>query len=472
MKVSLIFTPNQINPNTSELAFRDNSIGFVPPLSLMCVAALMEQEGVDVDIIDMNAEQLSYQEALERLNKFSPDLLGFTTTTMSFHPVIKWINKFKKDTALPVIVGGEHVGLYPYETMSHASIDYCIVGEAELPLPEFIRAFREGRPFNGIKSLGFRSAGEIVIDRTLQTVNDLDSVPFPARHLIKNELYENILTRNKNFTAMISSRGCPFNCSFCNANHQLYRARSPKNFVDEIELNLNKFNIHNFDVYDSTFTADRKRVIDICDEIHLRKLDIGFTIRSRVDVVDKEMIDKLKSAGCYGIMYGVESSNPEILQMMNKGILPDLTAETIKYTHQSGMETLGFFMFGFPGETHETIEDTIRFSLELPLDYAQFTVLVPFPATDIYSYYREHGLEDYWANYTLDESKEHLIELIDTGVTRGEALDYVAAAYKRFYFRPRIIIKRMKNLHSLNKLKQLIGGAIGILTNVGGKKHF
>lgn len=467
MKVSLIFTPNQINPNTSELAFRDNSIGFVPPLSLLCVAAIMEQEGVAVDLIDMNAERLSYSETIERLAKFSPDLLGFTTTTMSFHPVVKWINKFKKDTALPVIIGGEHVGLYPYETMSHAAIDFCIVGEAELPLPEFIRAFRKNRPFSGIKSLGFRNAGKVIIDQTLQTIDDIDSVPFPARHLIRNELYENILTRRKNFTAMISSRGCPFKCAFCNANHQRYRTRSPKSFVDEIEHNLKQFNIRDFDVYDSTFSADRKRIVEICDEILRRKLEVGFTIRSRVDAVDKEMIDKLKSAGCYAIMYGVESSDPEILRKMNKGISPELTFETISYTHQRGIETLGFFMFGFPGETRETINDTIRFSLKLPLDYAQFTVLVPFPDTDIYWYYRERGLGDYWAAYTLDESQEHLIELMDTGVTRGEALSSVAEAYRRFYFRPRIILKRMRNLHSFSKLKRLISGAIGILSNAG-----
>lgn len=468
MKVSLVFTPIDINPHNKSVSFRDENLGFVPPLSLMLVAALMEREGVEVELIDMEAEGLSYSATLERIRSFGPDLLGFTVTTWSFHSVLRWINKFKMDTALPVIVGGEHLRLYPHETMSHESIDFCIVGEAELPLPEFIRAFREVRSFDGIKSLGFRKNGNVVIDRTIQYVEDLNSIPFPARHLIKNERYENILSRKKNFTALISSRGCPFNCAFCTHNHQKYRVRSPENVVDEIELNFKRYNIRDFDIYDSTFTADEQRVIHICEEIQRRKLDVGFTVRSRVDVVSREMIDSLKSAGCHTIMYGIESSNPDILKMMNKGISPELVMKTVSYTKQHGIKTLGFFLFGFPGETRQTIEDTIRFSLNLPLDYALFSILLPLPDTDIYSYYQEHGLGDYWAEYTMNESKTELIEFIGTGVTREETAAYALEAYRRFYFRPRVLWNRLKNVGSFREFTKLLKGAIGIITKSKG----
>jgi len=465
MKVSLIFTPNQLNPNFRELAFRDDSLGFVPPLSLMHVAALMEQAGAQVEIIDMVAERLSYPAVLDRLRRFSPDLLGFTITTSSFHAVLTWINRFKADTGLPILAGGEHVRLYPHETMSHSAIDFCIVGEAEYPIPLFISAFKNRKPYSGIKSFGYRSAGAVFIDCSVKAIDDLDSIPFPARHLIKNNLYENIFTRRKNFTAMISSRGCPFNCAFCCSNHQLYRTRSPQNFVDEIELNLREYDIHDFDIYDSTFTADRQRVMEICRLIQKRQLPVSFTVRSRVDVVNRDMIDALRSAGCHAIMYGIESSNPEILAAMHKGISPGQVMETVAYTKSRGIETLGFFMFGFPGETLATIEDTIDFSLRLPLDYAQYTLLLPFPETEIYSYYRSRGLEDYWAEYTLDASRERLIEFIDTAVTRQQASAMVSLAYKRFYFRPGIIWHRLLRLRSTRELKRLAGGAFGILTN-------
>lgn len=469
MKVSLIFTPIDINPHNKSVSFRDENLGFVPPLSLLIVAALMEREGVEVDLIDMEAEGLSYSETLERIRVFAPDLLGFTVTTWSFHSVLSWINKFKSDTEIPVLVGGEHLRLYPRETMSHNAIDFCIVGEAELPLPEFIRAFREGSAFEGIKSLGFRKNGNIVVDRTIQYVEDLDSVPFPARHLIKNERYENVLSRKKNFTALISSRGCPFNCAFCTHNHQKYRARTPENVVDEIEYNLKLYNIRDFDIYDSTFTADEQRVIRICEEIRRRRLEVGFTVRSRVDVVSKKMIDSLKSAGCHTILYGIESSNPDILKMMNKRISPELVMETVNYTKRQGIKTLGFFLFGFPGETRQTIEDTITFSLNLPLDYALFSILLPLPDTEIYSYYREHGLNDYWAEYTLDASKTDLIEFIGTGVTREETSAYALEAYKRFYFRPRIIWNRLSKLASFGEFRRLLSGALGILFSSGPK---
>jgi radical SAM superfamily enzyme YgiQ (UPF0313 family) len=465
MKVTLVFTPIDVNPHNQSVSFRDEKLGFVPPLSLLVVAALLEQEGVAVDLIDMEAEGLSYEETLARIGSFAPDLLGFTVTSWSFHPVLSWIKKFKADTGIPILVGGEHLRQYPVETMSYDAIDFCIVGEAELPLPEFIRAFREGLPFHGIKSFGFRDNGTLVIDRTTRFINDINTVPFPARHLIKNERYENVLSKKKNFTAIITSRGCPFNCAFCTHNHQRYRARSPENVVDEIELNLKRYNIREFDIYDSTFTADEKRVISICEEIRRRKLVVGFTVRSRVDIVSREMLDSLKSAGCHTMLYGIESSNQDILKMMNKRISLEQVMETVRYTKKQGMKVLGFFLFGFPGETRRTIEETTRFALDLPLDYALFSILLPMPDTDIYTYYQKHGLGDYWREYTLDESKEDLIEFIGTEVTREETSQLALDAYRRFYFRPRIIWSKLRNLGSFGEFRRLVAGAVGILTH-------
>jgi anaerobic magnesium-protoporphyrin IX monomethyl ester cyclase len=219
----------------------------------------------------------------------------------------------------------------------------------------------------------------------------------------------------------------------------------------------------------TTFTVDRKRVIEICDEIRRRKLDVGFTVRSRVDVMDTTMIDSLKSAGCHTILYGIESSNPDILKMMNKGISPELVVETVRYTKKSGIDTLGFFLFGFPGETRETIKDTVRFALALPLDYALFSILLPMPDTEVYRYYQERGLGDFWAEYTLDESKPGMIEFVDTEVSRAETEAYALAAYKRFYFRPRIVWNRLRKLRSFGEFRRMLGGAVGILTNDGGK---
>lgn len=466
MKASLIFTTNILNPNFSELVFKDENVGYIPPLTLLTVAAILEKAGVEVQVLDMDAEGLTYRQALDRLASFSPDLLGFTVSTYSFHPLLRWIKKFKQDTGLPVVVGGLHVELYAEEIMTHPEIDYMVIGEGEVPLPEFVRAFQNGRKFDGIKSIGYREKGKVIVDKTVRVVRDVDSLPFPSLHLIKNELYFNILTRRRNFTAMLSSRGCPYRCSFCNQNKSPYRLRSPQNFVDEIKENYQKYGIKEFDVYDSTFTASKKRVIDICEMINKEKLDVGWTIRSRVDSVNEKVLDALKSAGCHTIMYGVESSSPEILKRMRKDISLDQIRKTIAYTNKIGIETLGFFMLGYPGETNETMEDTIRFSLELPLDYAQYTVLVPYPDSEIYEFYRKNGLgDDYWREYTVDPKKERKLELLGTTVTREQAGRAVASAYRRFYFRPRIIWHRATRLRSLGEFKRLAMGALGILKN-------
>jgi len=465
MKVSLIFTTNELNPNFSELSFREDGVGYVPPLTLLTVAALFEKAGVEVQLLDIDAERLTYNQVLERINRFAPDLLGFTLSTYSFHPIMRWIKKLKKNTGIPVIVGGMHAGLFSEEIMTYPEIDYIIIGEGEEPIPDFVRAFQNGRKFDGVKSIGYRKNGQVFIDKTTRVVKDLDSIPFPARHLIKNELYSNVLTKKKNFTAMLSARGCPYRCSFCNQNKASYRFRSPQNLFAEIKENYEKYGIREFDIYDTTFTANKKRVLDICEMINNEGLDVSWTIRSRVDTVNGQVLDAVKKAGCHTIMYGIESSNPEILKQMHKDISIEKVRNTIEYTHKIGIETLGFFMLGYPGETRETMEDTIRFSLELPLDYAQYTVIVPYPDAEIYEYYRKNGLEDYWREYTLDAAKERKLELIGAQVTREEAGRCVAAAYRRFYFRPRIIWHRVAKLTSYSEFKRMAVGALGILKN-------
>ena len=468
MKICLIFAPYQLHVTNKELAFRDDGIGLIPPLSLMSVGAILEDEGVDVKLIDMEAERSSYDDVLQRVKDFNPDMLAFTLTTYSFHPVLSWINKFKEDTGLPILVGGKHVELYPSETMSHKAIDFAIVGEAEAPLPEFIKAYKNGKSFTDVKSLCYRDdTGETHIDPFQSPViDDLDTIPWPSQKLLKNELYSNILTRRKNFTAMMSSRGCPYRCTFCDQHRPKYRNRSARSFVDEVKYNYENFGIREFDIYDSTFTADRKRVIEICDLLVEENMDIEFTVRSTVMAVTHELIDALKRAGCHTIMYGIESSNIDILKNMKKRIPADRLWDRIQYTHDAGIQVLGFFIFGYPGETHETIQETIKLSLQLPLTYAQYTVLWPFPDTEIYQYYLDEGkIGDYWSEYTLDPTNEREIELVGAHISREEATNYLAQAYRKFYFRPRIFLHRVRTLKSFGEFKRVARAATGLLAN-------
>ena len=463
MKIALIFTPISLKRNWSTLVAQDRHVGIMPPLSLAYVAAVAEKFGHRVVIIDAVAERLSLEGVVQKIQEFSPDILGFTLTTYGFHQTLTWINKIKEKVNLPVVVGGWHLYLYPRETMHHGAIDYAVIGEAENILPGLLNVLESKNSLREVKGIAFRENGEVIITPQAATTEDLDSVPFPARHLLMNNLYQNILSRAKNFTVMLSARGCPYDCIFCDLNTKKFRMRSATNFADEIELNYKEFKIREFDIYDSSFTIDKQRVIKICDEILKRGLKVSWTARSRIDNVDKNLLEVMAKAGCNTLMYGIESVDPNILSTLKKHTKPDMVKEIIHYTKCCGIKTLGFFMIGSPGETRATAMKTIRFSQELDLDYVQFTKLTPFPNTKIYKMLMDAGLGDYWREFTLDPTVEKELPLLNTKLSPKEAMQLVKKAYLYFYFRPSYILKSLLRAKSWLEFKNSLVAAEGLL---------
>lgn len=463
MKIALIFTPVRLKTNWGDIEAQDEHIGIMPPLSLAYVAAIVERTGHEVMIIDAVAERLSLEDIVKKIKQFSANILGFTMTTYGFHQTLSWIKKIKEEVRLPVMVGGWHLSLYPKETMYHHDIDYAIIGESENILPDFLKALESGDSFYDIKGIAFRDNGEVILNPSAPPTADIDSVPFAARHLLKNERYFNILSRIKNFTVMLSARGCPYGCIFCDLHTKKFRMRRALNFVDEIEINYKEFNIREFDIYDSTFTIDKERVIKICDEILKRKLNVSWTVRTRVDNVNKNLLQIMAKAGCNTIMYGIESADPEILTTLRKYIDVDMIKDVIKWTRGYGIKTLGFFMIGSPGETYETAMKTIKFSTMLDLDYIQFTKLIPYPNTEIYRMLMEDGFGDYWREFTINPTNEREIPLVRSSLNPDEAMRLVRKAYLYFYFRPFYILRALKRTKSLFEFKNSLKAAIGFL---------
>jgi len=420
-------------------------MGAIPPLNLCYVASIIRQYGHEVRLIDLQVERISFNELIRYIKEYKPDILGFTITTYLFHPVREWIKSIKDIVHIPVLVGGFHLSLYPFETMIHPEIDFAIIGFNPKTLQEFFSNFGNPDSYSNIEGLCYKRGGEVFINKVNRKNSiDLNGFPFPARDLLKNDRYGNFISQKKNFTAMLTGIGCFFRCKYCASTLTECIMRSPENVVNEIEECFYKYNIREIDFYDQTFTLDKKRTLEICNEIIKRRLKIIWTIRTRTDLIDRELLEAMKEAGLYRIMYGVESASQDIIDRLNKNENLSRMQETINLTHRYGINILGFFMFGCPGETIESLEQTKNFALTMPFDDIQVSRFTLFPGTVFYREYMEGtGNDDYWKNYVVDRKSVGRLPLLDTSFNPEEIEKYIKKMYLIFYIRPKIFLKKI-----------------------------
>lgn len=455
-RISFVYPPYGVVKNEPGIRAVKENYGVFPSLSLAYVAAVAEREGYQIQFIDANALELSLEETIRRVKAFQPDLLAFTITTYLFYQTLAWVRALREALQVPTLLGGVHMGIYPEETFSHHSIDYGCTGEAEVVLPPFLRTLNEGGDLGRVKGVIWRDGDRVAVNECAAPLDDVNLAPFPARHLLPNDRYFSFISQFRNFTPMITSRGCPFHCIFCEQGGMRFRPRSPANVADEIEECYHVFKAREFDFFDSSFTVDKRRVIGICDEIRRRNIKICWAIRSRVDLVDEEMLIALKGAGCKRIYYGIESADPQILLTLRKETKLERITEVIGLTRKHKIDTFGYFMIGSPGETVETIQKTTHFAIDLKLDFAQFSKVTPMPATELYRMLIADGRKDYWREYILDEAKDIFLPRPNTSLTEEEVQAWTRKAYLAFYFRPRYILKALWRIKSWPELKRSV----------------
>ena len=470
LRVALVYPPYGPVKNEPGIKTVKENYGIFPSLSLLYVAGILESAGAEVLFIDAHAEGLTLDETVARLEAFGPSYIGYTITTYLFFQTLDWIKAIKARTGTPTIVGGVHLSIYPRETLTHEAIDYAVTGEAELSLPNLLHALENRRDLRDVKGVAFRvggstqEGGEVVVTPTEKTI-DVDEVPFPARRLIDNSLYYSFISKYKNFTCFITSRGCPYKCIFCEQGSKAFRARSPKNVVDELELCVNEFGIRELDFFDSSFTIRKDRVIEICEEINRRKLDIVWAARTRVDCITKDVLSAMRRAGCARIYYGVESGNREILKVLKKSTSLELVKRVVRETREEGIDTFGYFMLGNPYETPATIRQTIRLAIDMDLDYAQFSKVTPMPATEMYTMMLEETGRDYWREFVLNPHDE-LIPRPRCTMTDAEIQRWTRIAYLRFYYRPEMIKRQLSRVKSVDELRRSAETAWQMIKNV------
>lgn len=471
MRIALIFPPYGHRKFSENLKVVDEEFTLSPPIILAYVAAIMEKAGHDVILIDAHALKLSKEEVLHKIKSFRPDLLAFRVETYNFHQTLEWIEYLKLSTGLKVLVGGINMDIYPLETMSYKAIDFGLQGEVLNTLPRFLDALENGKSFENIAGLYWRENGEIKYNSPDFKTVDFNLYPFPARHLLPNEVYHSFVSKNKNFTIMLTQTGCPYRCRFCaiaaikKYRMPAYRKRSWENVVREFEICYYDFGIREVDIFDATFFIDKERDIKICQEIRKRGIKINWTCRSRVDVVNEEVLKEASKSGCRMIFWGIESASQNVLNSIHKDIKTEQTVRAIKLSKKYGIDNLGFLMIGNSGDTKQTIYDTVDFAKKLGLDYVQICRTIAKPSTELHNELIKFSGYDWWKEYILSKKEEERLPAPWSGLSQVEIENLLKKAYYRFYFRPSYIMKRIISIKSFEELFRYIKVGIRMLAH-------
>lgn len=464
MKILLI-TPSQVN------VYGTKMIPAYPPLGLLYIAAVLEKQNHDIELIDFDIDIQKFEDFKELIKNNAYDLIGISAVTPTINNAFylaENIKNIKKN--IPIILGGIHATISPNECIKNKFIDFVAIGESENTVVEFVNELQKSSPdFSQVKGIAYKINGEVFINESRELEQILDRFPFPARHLLKNSgFYSPPDAEKMPVTPVFFTRGCPGKCTYC-CTKQIFghriRYRSVSNIMEEIDeiVRLGYKEVH---ILDDAFTADGKRVIELCNEIRRKNYDMNFEISNglRADMVNYNVLKALKSIGVKNVGFGIESGNEQILVNIKKGIPKDKVRKAVKLARELKFEVWGFFIIGLPGETRETVRDTINFAKELNPDFAKFLILKPFPGTEIYNQLLSKNLIDSfdYSNYGVYTAPVHHLETM----TADEILYWQKKAFREFYFRPQKIVQHILRIKNLTNLKIILRGTLFVMKNI------
>lgn len=433
-----------------------------PPLGLGYLAAAVRQHGHEVDILDLAKERLDANHGAAAARRLEPDLVAVSILSTAYLPVrdlVVALNRLLP--GVPLVVGGPHVTAMAGNTLTDLGVELGVVGEGELAFPELVDRLAAGSGLEGIPSLCRLVDGEVSCSERSVFLRDLDSLPFPAWDLMDPRTYPDLphqmLHKKFPVAPVMTSRGCPFDCTFC-ASTTLWgrgwRTRSPENVVDEIEMLVKDYGVKEIHFEDDNFTLKASHAAAVCEEILRRGLDIVWCTPNgvRVDSLNDELLVLMRRSGCYGLGFGIESGSQRVLDFNHKKLDLAKVADSIAMVKRHGIETHGFFIIGLPGETEETIRETIRFACHARLDRANFALLAPLPGSDVFrEYILEQAGDEPFDFEVLNYFTPFPIGELDAGqLKRGQR----RAVYS-FYLRPGPMLNIIRNL-KLVQVKQII----------------
>jgi anaerobic magnesium-protoporphyrin IX monomethyl ester cyclase len=421
----------------------------MPPMGLLSLAAWLEKHGHQADLHDCYAFPGMDDRIFQYLKNERPDFIGFSTTTSSFMDGIRLAVRAKEVLpGLTVVFGGVHMSALREQLLrDFPIIDYGVVGEGEQTLLELMEAPRES--VGAIEGLVSRSNGIAVFSGFRKKLIEMDLLPFPAYEKLqgfpdtyKLPIFSYPKAPN---TTVITSRGCPYTCSYCDRSvfRRTYRYNSPQYMVALLTHLRDRFNIRHVNIYDDTFTLRRERVIEFCELKIQSGLKTTFNCAARTEQLDPEMLTMMKKAGCWMISLGIETGDPELLKK-HRSYLPGSTMDNpleniramVQQIKKSGIRVKGLFMLGLPGETEKSIDTSMEYVFSLPLDEFNLSKLTPFPGAPIYSDIREHG--SFEENWELMNALNFMF--VPRGLTRERLEERHVEFYKRYFMRPQVLL--------------------------------
>lgn len=471
MKVLLINPPilNLIQPETPKFVTMDR--GYNPPLGLLTLGAVIKHQGKhEVAVLDTQAEEMDLEQVKAAIHKHDPDIVGMAAITFTLIDCLNVARIAKEiNPAVKVVLGGPHATLFPRETAIQPEVDIVVTGEGEIVFPQIVDNIDNLDSLKHVKGIVYQNdQGEVIATGPAELIENLDELPFPDRELTDYRKYSSVIAKRQPITTMVTSRGCPFRCTFCDRPQmggKTWRARSPKNIVDEMEVCVN-MGIHEIMFYDDTFTMVRPRTVEICEEIIKRKLDVGWDCRTRVDRVDKELLQLMKKAGCERVNYGVESGTERGLKIVKKDVKLPRVLQAFKDTRDVGLTSLGYFMVGLPTETREEMYQTIKFAKKVRPDFVHFTVFTPFPDTEVWRDILAKGdnsVREAWRGYAEKPSMAFDPPTYNGNLSKEELFKVAEDAYKLFYLRPDYMVKEALKIRSVGEFKRKFKAGMKIL---------
>lgn len=445
-----------INPNwkKSKETIWHKVASVYPPLGLLNIAGVLKRERHAVEFLDMSAENISAEE-LSVSNSY--DIVGITVTTPLLKPALLVAQKIKNNFPDTMIVfGGVHATIAHEELIKHDFVDVVVREEGEMAMLEIC----DDTPLPVIEGITYIHNCEVIVNESRAQLEDLDWLPYIPYELLKINLYRPPVGGYRRLPAfmMITGRNCPNDCTYCQHYHRKVRTRSAKRIFEEIEFIYKSYGIREINFYDDTFTVFKKNVNELCDLLINSDFDITWSCFTRVNAVDFDLLKKMKEAGCHTVLFGVESSNEAILKAMRKNINLDDVKKAVDLCRKAGIKTRCSYILGYPGETEETMKETLEYSKFVNSDFVQFNAITAYPGTELWKQAHDNN----WLIESEDWDMSNC-NIQTPLLSRGKVISFYKESHGKYYLRPKVILRRFFAIRSYEDLKQELVGALAIL---------